>query len=200
MRPQAWEFLYFAGQLLYERKSIEAKYRDSQIRYAATSIEVAGESDIIPYIRQRANDAIKLASRLVNLVNNPDAQVRAFGSPGDPGEPGNPEMLAHLAKRWNSAYEEFLDWAARVRGVSAPADFHNLLELLAAYADSPVEQYRQFVDEYVSQVDVIPAALVAGEQVRIELTLTISIPDEITESYMAEIDNLIGKLRRPSDR
>lgn len=42
----------------------------------------------------------------------------------------------------NSAYEEFMDWAASLRGVSAPSEFRNLLDLLARFADGPVEQYR----------------------------------------------------------
>ena len=33
-RPDYWEFLYFAGQLLHERNSVEAKYRDHELRYA----------------------------------------------------------------------------------------------------------------------------------------------------------------------
>jgi hypothetical protein len=197
VRPRAWEFLYFAGQLLHERNGIEAKYRDNEIRYAAASREVVDKSDIFPYISQRANDAIRLAGKLTSLVNNEDARTRAFGPPG---QPGDPERLAHLAKRWNSVYEEFLDWAARVRGVSAPSEFHNLLELLAPYADPPVEQYRQFVDEYVSRVDAISAALAAGEVVRIEMTLTISIPDEITKPYMVEIDRLVEKLKQQAGR
>jgi serine/threonine protein kinase len=34
VRPAYWEFLHFAGQLLYERESVEAKYLDHELRYA----------------------------------------------------------------------------------------------------------------------------------------------------------------------
>ena len=39
-RPDYWEFLHFAGQLLHERNSVEAKYRDYELRYAPMSGEV----------------------------------------------------------------------------------------------------------------------------------------------------------------
>ena len=35
-----------------------------------------------------------------------------------------------------------MDWAASLRGASVPSEYDNLLELLARYADGPVEQYR----------------------------------------------------------
>ena len=49
-RPLGWEFLYFAGQLLYERNSVEAKYRDHEIRYASRSGEVVTGEEIVSYV------------------------------------------------------------------------------------------------------------------------------------------------------
>jgi TIR domain len=190
-RPPAWEFLYFAGQLLYERNSIEHKYRDHEIQYAPATGEIVEKYDIRTYINRRFNDAMRIASKMSGVVNNTAAQERAFGAPG---QPGDPQRLAHLAKRWNSAYEEFMDWAARVRAVSAPAEFQNLLELLARYADPPVEQYRQFVDDYIARADAIPAAIAAGEKVQIELSLHVRVPDEVTQPYLAELDRVKGQL------
>ena len=40
VRPAYWEFLHFAGQLLHERDSVEAKYLDHELRYAPMSGEV----------------------------------------------------------------------------------------------------------------------------------------------------------------
>lgn len=50
VRPPAWEYLYFAGQLLHERNNIEAKYRDHKIHYARSTGEVVGPADIRPAI------------------------------------------------------------------------------------------------------------------------------------------------------
>ena len=127
-----------------------------------------------------ADDSQRLVSKLSMLLNDEAALERAFGAPG---QAGDPDMLAHLALRWNSVYEEFFDWAARLRGSSAPSEYHKLLELLARYLDGPVRQYRGFVDEYVEKVDAVPAAIAAGNKVSLGLHIVISIPDEVTTAY-----------------
>lgn len=193
VRPPAWEFLYFAGQLLYERNSVEAKYRDHEIHYASAVGEIVRRADIASYISRRASDASRLAAKLTRLVNDKVAQERAFGAPG---QADDPDRLAHLAKRWNSVYEEFMDWAASLRGASAPSEYDSLLELLARYAEGPVEQYRAFVDDYVAKVDAVPAALAAGNEVTLEMALIVSIPDEVKTAYDTEFDRLRNQLEQ----
>jgi TIR domain len=193
MRPPVWEFQYFAGQLLKERNSVETKYRDHEIGYAAPSGEIVERAEIASYIKRQANDASVFAAKLTRLVSDKAAQERAFGAPGQPGDAGR---LAHLAKRWNSTYEEFMDWAASLRGVSAPPEFRNLLDLLARYANGPVEQYRTFVDDFIAKVDALPAAIATGREVKLELTLTISIPEEVVQAYSAEFDRLVNQMEQ----
>jgi hypothetical protein len=190
-RPLGWEFLYFAGQLLYELNSVEAKYRDHEVHYASLSGEVVTGEDAasyVEYINQRHEDAVSLAIKMSGLINDTATIERAFGAPG---QEGDPERLAHLAEHWNSVYEEFMDWAASVRGVNAPSEFRNLLELAARFADEPVEKYRRFVDEYVAQVDALPAAIAAGEPVRLQTSLVLSMPDEVRKNYEAELNRLM---------
>lgn len=195
-RDIGWEFFYFAGQLLYERHSVEAKYRDREIYYAPPSREAATNEDIanyLEYINQRFEDAGSLASGITSIINMNDkvAMERAFGAPF---QEGDPEKLAHLAKRWNSVYEGFMDWAADLRGISAPSELQKLLELTARYADEPLEKYRQFVDQYVAQVEALPAALAAGKPLRIEASIVLSMPDEVIKNYKAELNRLRDRL------
>ena len=197
VRPPAWEFLYFAGQLLHERDSVEAKYLDHEMRYSSATGEVVKRADIVGYISRKADDSMRLVNIMSMLVVNETARERAFGAPG---QAGDPDRLAHLAKRWNSVYEEFLDWAASLRGASAPSEYHKLLELLARFADGPTEQYRRFVDEYVTKVDAVPAAIAAGNKVYLEMSLIISIPDEVTTAYHAEFDRLRNQLEQDTAR
>jgi serine/threonine protein kinase len=66
-RDIGWEFLYFAGQLLYERDSAEAKYRDRKINDTSVSEEAASAEDVIGYVNlitQRFYDARSLASSI----------------------------------------------------------------------------------------------------------------------------------------
>lgn len=187
-KPHGWEYLYFAAQLLHERDNIESKYRDFEIRYAALHDESLKSEEFLDYVRRAVNDAQYLSSSLMRVMG-PDIQERAFGAPG---QLGDPDRIAHLAKRWNSIYEAFMDWAARVRGVSAPSEFHHTLELLARYADDPVRTYRKFVDDLVAQTDGIPEAIAKDEPLRIELTLSLNIPDEATQAFQAELERVMG--------
>ena len=179
--------------MLHERNSVEAKYRDHEIHYASPAGEVVRRADIARYISRRASDASRLASKITRLINDKMTQELAFGAPG---QAGDPDRLAHLAKRWNSVYEEFMDWASSLRGASAPSEYHNLLELLARYVDGPVEQYRTFVDEFVAKVDAVPAALAAGNEIRLEMTLVVSIPDEAQAAYDTEFKRLRKQFRQ----
>ena len=186
VRPLGWEYLYFAGQLRHERDSIEAKYRDHEMRYARpTGMEVS-HGDIGGYLARAGQEASHISQTLTQLMGQ-EAQIRAFGAPG---QPGDPDRLFHLAKRWNSVYEQFIDWAAGVRGVRALPEYRHALELLARYADGPIERYREFVDNLVTMVDKLPAAVATGKTIRLELTLVLSIPDEVYDAFMSELDRL----------
>jgi serine/threonine protein kinase len=134
-RDIGWEFLYFAGQLLYERDSAEAKYRDLETHYSSPSAEAATAEDLISYaqlITQRFDDARSLALTVHSIINMNDkaAMDHAFGAAY---QEGDPERLAQLAKRWNSFYEGFLDWAASLRSINAPSELQNLLELASRF-------------------------------------------------------------------
>jgi hypothetical protein len=131
-------------------------------------------------------------SGIINM-NDKVAMERAFGAPF---QEGDPEKLAHLAKRWNSIYEGFMDWAADLRGISAPSELQKLLELTARYADEPLEKYRQFVDQYAAQVEALPAALAAGKPLRIEASIVLSMPEEVIKNYKTELNRLGDRLQQ----
>jgi hypothetical protein len=98
------------------------------------------------------------------------------------------------------SYEEFLDWAARIRGATKPSEYRNLLELLAQYFDGPIEQYREFVDNFVKQVDEIPASIAAKRELKIELHLAISIAESAKSAYDVEFGRMKERLKRDLDR
>jgi serine/threonine protein kinase len=212
-RPYYWEYLYFAAQLLYERNSIEAKYRDQEFRYAQATREfvVNGEKlsavgqlnsfkETVNYISMRFDDLPNLTREMTDLIKDEAALEQAFGAPG---EEGDAERLADLAKHWNSTYEGFLDWAASLRGVRAPSEFKNLLELAARFADEPVTKYHRFVDEYTAQVDgmydAIPAAIASGKPISLDTRLVLSAPEEAITDYTIELNRLRSQLYLTGD-
>jgi serine/threonine protein kinase len=198
-RDIGWEYLYFAGQLLYERDSAEAKYSDREVHYSPPSAEAVTADDIVRYVEyidQQFDDAMSLAREVGVIINMNDeaALEQAFGAAF---QPGDPERLAQLAKRWNGFYVRFLDWAVGLKEINAPSELRNLLEIIARFANEPLEKYRRFVDEYVAQVDEFPARIAVGEPLRIEGSISLSSPDEVAEAYVTELNRLRNRLQQP---
>ena len=50
-------------------------------------------------------------------------------------------------------YEGLLDWAARLGGVSTSAAFRPLFESLARIGDRPIDDYRDFVGDFIGRLD-----------------------------------------------
>jgi serine/threonine protein kinase len=202
-RPVHWEYLYFAGQLLHERSSAEMKRRNHELGYAranrdviisgeidSSAVQLNNADDIFDFLAQQLKGTVNLAQRFAGLINDKAALERAFGAPG---QEGDPERLAGLAKRWNNVYEEFLDWAASIRGVRVPPEFRNLRELAARYGDEPAEKYHAMVDEYVTKVDgiydSIAASIVYGKSIKIDVKFTLS-GQEVMKEYVTELNRL----------
>ena len=197
-RDIGWEFLYFAGQLLYERDSTEAKYRDRPINYSSPSTAAATVRDVascLDNVISRLDDLMGLAEGIGATINMNDkaAMDYAFDAPF---QEGDPERLAQLAKHWNRVYEDFLNWVASMREIRVPSELQNLLELTVRCANEPLEKYRRFVDEYVAQVDTFPAAIAAGEPLRIEGSITLTGEDGAISACMAELARLKIRLRQ----
>lgn len=185
-RPPGWEYLFFAGVLHAEKAVLEAKYLDHELRYAALSGERMEDNEMSSFLRRMFNEIGALVRSLVSMME-PEVQERAFGPSGVAGDP---IRIRHLAQRWNSAYEGLLDWATRIRGLSHDGRFDSAFELLARFADKPIEQYRSFVDELIEEVDRLPTALATSEPLTISLSVTVSIEEGLAEEFSAELARL----------
>jgi hypothetical protein len=186
-RPPSWEHLYLVAQLLHERDLAEPMYRDHRLRYAAGTGTVVPRDNVYDFMSMALNDAQRLMRTLTQLMS-PEAQDSAVGLPGQPGDPA---AIAHLAARINSVYVDLMRWAARLRGASAPSEFHAALDALAAIVDEPIEAYRAFIERFAAQLEGLPQRLAAGE-IGIELELTLTV--DISQQSMAALDAEMMKL------
>jgi hypothetical protein len=185
-RPAGWEYLYFAAELLRGRDALEGKYRDHEVGYAAPTGEFVSRENIFQYVNQAVDDVGRVTDTMGRLFDSA-VQERALGAPGVSGDP---DRISHLAMRINSCYEELIDWAARLRGVSTPSEFHGVLDLLARYVDDPITAYRTYIDGYVEAMDGVPATLATGGTLVFENVLELRISPEVTRAYHAEMDRL----------
>lgn len=72
----------------------------------SSAVQLDNADDIFDFLAQQLKGTVNLAQKFAGLINDKAALNRALGASG---QEGDPERLAHLAKRWNNVYEEFLD-------------------------------------------------------------------------------------------
>lgn len=185
-RPPGWEYLYFAGNLLADRDTLEATFRDHEMRYAAPSGERVEDAQVAPYLRRALDQAQGLVASLSQLFE-PDVLERAFGSPG---QAGDPDRLRQLAERWTSVYADLLSWASRLRAANKSSTYVTLFEAVARLIDQPIQEYRDFVDELLREVDRLPQAIRSGQPTEINLTLTLSMDAAAQAAFQKELATL----------
>jgi hypothetical protein len=114
---------------------------------------------------------------------------RAFGPPGIPGDPA---QIEHLGQLLLDVYENLLDWSARVRGTTTSDHFTRLFELLASFADNPINEMRAFIDQYVDQAERMPELLAEKRDDPIEVTvyLTFTFDEHLSAEYNREMKRL----------
>ncbi|MDQ1250298.1 MAG: hypothetical protein QG597_4677, partial [Actinomycetota bacterium] len=176
-RPPGWEYLLYAGVLWQRREALESKWCDHQIGYSRRNGRHLDNNEAIS-LMHHALDDLKVCGPNLEKVLDPVAQERAFGAPG---EPGNPALIEHIAARLVSIYDDMLDIAAMLRGTTVPSETAQLMEVTARLTDMPLQQIRDAVDQLVAEIDLIPDKLARGEKIVIELTVAISIDDNVLQ-------------------
>jgi hypothetical protein len=68
-RPDGWEFLYFAAEILHGRDGLESKYRDHQLQYAPRSGDYIPREGIPNFVGRGADDAQRTIAQLTQLLN-----------------------------------------------------------------------------------------------------------------------------------
>lgn len=188
-RPEGWEYLLFASVLRRQMDALEPKYRDHQLRFArpAHGSKLPGE-DAIAFLSSAFGESLLLMDNF-NRVFEQAAHERAFGAPG---EPGDPVQIEHLGTRLIDVYGDLLDWAARVRATPVDEEFKRALDISSRFVDQPIEQFREFVDQVVTEMDRVPAMIQAEtpELIRLDFNITLSIEDGLEEQLAEELRRL----------
>jgi hypothetical protein len=185
-RPPVWEHRQFVAELTMGMDALENLFHDYETHYWSPSGERLQAHETARFLSNASKEAGRLVQNF-HAVMDPAVQERAFGAPGLPGDP---ERISHLAHRWTTTYQSFIEWALRVRGVIVPEEWERAFELLARYVDDPIRKYRAFVTEFRARIAEAPAQLARDEQVRVELTLHLVIPQDLEAEFSAELDQL----------
>jgi hypothetical protein len=188
LRPQFWEHLLFAGVLARGKRALDSKWHDHQLGYRTSGERLTNDATVVEYMSAAFDEGKRIAGNLDGLLR-PDLQARAFGPPG---EPGDPDLIIHLGQRILSMYEEFLDWASRMRSTQVPDRMETLRSIAATFVDEPIVECRGFIDSFVGQCERIPDLLAAteGGPITIEVHLILDISEETTSAYQKELRRL----------
>lgn len=179
-RVGLWEYLLYGGLLKLNLDELEPKYKDFSMGYARRNGRHVSRNELVEYT-QSAMGSISAIVANFEMVLQQDVQDRAFGKPG---EPGDVDRIVHMAEKFISVYEDFMDWAADVRGTSTnPGAAAEALRLLARWAEQPVEECRRFVGDYIADLDTVEERVEAGETVRIEMPVTLTLDQQISAEF-----------------
>lgn len=181
-RPAGWEYLLFGAILLDGNQKLDGKYRDHLIGYSRISENVVSDRVLPEEVRRRLDHVLSITA-FFNRLLRPDVQDAAFGKPG---EPGDPDRIRHIATRMCSVEEDLLDWAASVRATAVSSgEARRLIDALAHYADQSIEAIRGFISNYVQQADTLHEKIMTGEAVDLTITISFSIPEDVTREFDA---------------
>lgn len=148
-KPDGWEYLLYGGALHVERAKLEEQYRDHALGYAELHGAPLDLHEAIYEVGAAFGDAQAMVATLMNMFDH-ERQERAFGRPG---EPGDAELIQHLARRTVDGYAGLMEWARRLRSMRVPTEMQEAFRLAAGMMDTPVEEFREYVDQAVSQMD-----------------------------------------------
>jgi TIR domain len=187
-RPPAWEYLHFASVLARGKDALEPKWRDHQVRYARRSGLALSGHEIPAFIQEAANELAGHTNNIERILGS-KAQERAFGPPGVSGDPVE---IEHLGRLLLDVYENLLDWSARVRGTTTSEHFTRLFELLASFADNPINEMRAFIDQYVAEADSLPERLAREnhDPIHRAVYLTLTLDKRLGAEYNREMKRL----------
>jgi hypothetical protein len=186
-RPPLWEYLCFYGSLYLEKQLLEPEYRDFEMGYAAPTGRTVQAEQVILDVQQSFIEYRRLVSSLSGMMSEKTVEWAM----GAPGEPGDPERIKALAHRWTSVYGDMLAIAARLRGTACDPKYVDLVELAVKLSAEPIRQYRQFVDDMIAKVDLVPAAVVTKKSpIDISGDLKMSMDKEALADFEAELGRL----------
>jgi TIR domain len=191
-RPEAWEYLLYAGVLWQGRQALEAKWRDHELGYARRTGQHLDDKAALRLLSSAMDDLKACMANLLKMLD-PQARERAFGPPG---QSGDPTLIEHIAMRFIQVYEEVLDVAAKLRGTGISDHMASVMDAAAHLADTPLSEIRDFIDQVIVETDTIPDRLARGEPITIALTLTLTVDDEAGKRFDVEMDRARKALER----
>lgn len=201
-RPDMWEYLLYGGTLLIERAKLEDQYRDHVLGYAEPDGPPLDVETAIDEASAAFGDALAMAATLMNMFDA-ERHEQAFGKPG---EAGDAILIQHLAKRTVDGYSEMMAWSRRLLSMRVPTEMQQLFRFAAALMETPVGEFRDYVDDVVAQLD--KAAVMSARRdaqpdardegpVEVTVQLTLTIEENALQRFNDELHRVETAMLSP---
>jgi hypothetical protein len=183
-RPQAWEYLMYAGLLqvgLREARLGGKPRRSSSLAFPNSQIALAHVSGLMK--------ELKSAIREVLDCFEPVLLSKALGEPGRPGEF---RLIHHIARKLVIAYEKFMDWGRSARTAQVPPQARHLYDILSRLSDRPMRDIEEYVGRLVAELnDAVRQAFLGDlHPVVLNLTCEIHADEGLVEEVISEMERV----------
>ncbi len=192
-RPKCWPWAAFVSVLVQRRKVMESAVRDHKLGFAPGSGERVNDLATMHKLAQNTMyDVAQVGQQMAGLLLT-EAFVSVFGTEFDEST-ADPDGIVHVATRVMDFYDRYLELAQRVRGVSAPSRFVNVIDTTARLVDKPLAGMDLFINDYVAAVEAMPTQLVAaeGENIRNPIEIQIHMDNELLEELVRQLQDLVA--------
>ena len=192
-RPPPWEYLLWGGVLLRRLQELEPRWQEHTQHQRRPATREMGEREAVDEIgSSRAfQRAAAIIADATAGMKSAETQEQAFGKLGEEGDPDN---ITALATSLMGGYEGLLEWSAQLRADGVPPRLRKIYDAVSDLADTPLQQYRDYVDRVVAELDKLPEALRDGKEITLELKLTLTIDEAAKSRLQAEFDASVQQM------
>jgi hypothetical protein len=185
-RRSGWEYLYLATQLadgIHQMDDEYDKYMSGEVVPNGVTV-----SDPIQDAKARSDVAKDIVARVDNLFA-PKLLEKAFGPTGVAGDEAT---IRFVAAGVVGVYRSCLEWGEEIRGTAVPEQWQPLYAALADMVTLPMQQMRNFSDDFLSTVKESVECVRAGKTTGrvLNFTLKISIDPTVSQRFERAIETL----------
>lgn len=114
----------------------------------------------------------------------------------EPGTPSDLEGLYYVASSYARSYASILEWGIEVKSVIVPDKYKKLLTIFAEIPGDIISQIEEYPKKSLELIEETKTQVKAGkiqEPTTVQLTLKVSISDEVMQRYEKEIEVVRSK-------
>jgi hypothetical protein len=191
-----WRYAGFVSVLVQRRELVNSRVRDHMFGYAMPTGERARDGqEVGQFVIDSMHDYAQLAQQITDFMLSAPF-VAIICSPHDEAS-ADAEAVYHAAMRLMDFYDRILTFSERARGLAAPSEYSDLLNNVALLADSGIDGFHRFIDEFVERVAEMPALLLAAEggDVQMEsIVLEVESPTELIDSIVEQLRDVAASI------